>query len=375
MREPLAGDSVTAWAPGRVNIIGEHVDYNGGPVLPMAISMGCTARVTVTRGGSPELVIMSAQRPGEVARVAVAELAPARVQGWPAYVAGAVWAMSGGDANAGLSIEIDSDVPAGAGLSSSAAVECAVATAVNELLGLRCDRREIARRAQRAENEFVGVPTGSMDQVASMLARAGQALLFDVAADTVEYVPLDVAGAQFLVIDTKAHHALIDGGYADRRATCELAARVLGVTTLSQIAPSDLAAACAQLAREPDGERLVRRTRHVVTEIDRVHQAVRALGTGDLAELGQLMVASHVSLRDDYEVSCPELDLAVEAARQAGAWGARMTGGGFGGSALALVPAAALPDVCAAVTAAYAKAGFGQPGLIQVQPGPGACAR
>ena len=336
--------SVVARAPGRVNLIGEHTDYNGGFVLPIAIDLGVTCTASVR--ADARLILRSAQVPDEVVELDALSLAPGACTGWSAYVAGAVWAVGQATGRRpGLDIVIDGDVPLGAGLSSSAAVECAVITAVTQTLGIPVQARDFARWAQRAENEFVGVPSGAMDQVASMMGRAGHAVFFDVGSDAIDWVPLDVeaAGMVFVVVDTQASHALVDGGYAARRATCEDAARRLGIESLREV--SDLDGALTRLQREPDGDVLVRRTRHVVTENARVLAALDALRDSDLRAFGALMDASHASLRDDYEVSCAELDIAVAAARASGAVGARMTGGGFGGSALALVPAGLVPAV------------------------------
>lgn len=373
---PPAGREVVARAPGRVNLIGEHTDYNGGLVLPMAIDRGVTARVVATARTGVELT--SAQVAGEVQRVGWPELAPGSLPGWAAYAGGAVWSLMAAQGidpawvGGGLSIEIDGDVPLGAGLSSSAAVECAVVTAVADLWNLPLPPRELARIAQRAENDFVGVPTGPMDQVASMMATAGHAVLFDVRADSTRQVPFDVAahGLTLMVIDTRAAHALVDGGYAARRAACEESARLLGVATLRDVA--DVATASAALVSAGAPDELVRRTRHVVSEIARVEAAVVALGADDLRGFGSLMDASHASLREDFEVSCAELDLAVVVARGAGAWGARMTGGGFGGSAIALVPSAAQEAVAHDVAEAFAAAGFATPRVWAVAPSAGA---
>ncbi len=361
--------TTTAWAPGRVNIIGEHIDYNGGKVLPMAIHLGCTATVDQIAGN--EHVISSSQRPGDEVRIPVSHLAPGVITGWAAYPAGALWALIDADGPA-MSVHIDGEVPAGAGLSSSASVECAVASAVNVELHLGHSTRQLAVAARRAENEFVGVPTGPMDQTVSMLAHDGHALLFDTLHDTTSQVPLNPEPAElaFLVIDTRAAHALVDGGYAARRASCERAAAVLDVPLLRMV--EDPAAALDRLAQEPDGDLLVRRARHVFTEMARVDAAVVALLARDFARLGSLMNESHDSLRQDYAVSCPELDLAVTTARATGALGARMTGGGFGGSALALAPAASLDHLTAAVMRAYAEAGYAAPAFHRVRPSGGA---
>jgi galactokinase len=356
--------SVRAEAPGRVNLLGEHVDYNDGVVLPFAI--GATVEATAGWRDDDHLVVRSAQRDDAV-DVDLAALAPGRPGGWAAYAGGAVWALrEEGAGLRGLDVAIDGRVPAGAGLSSSAAVECAVTLAVAALAGHEADPLHLARLAQRAENEFVGVPCGLMDQAASMLARAGHVLALDVAARATRDLRFDpaAAGLVVLVIDTRVHHDLADGAYAERRRSCEEAARRLGVASLR-------AASLADLARLEDPV-LRRRVRHVVSEMARVDAAIGRLEAGDLVGLGPLMVASHESLRDDYEVSCAELDTAVEAALAAGALGARMTGGGFGGSAIALCPLDRGAAVESAVRAAAAGAGHPDPEIFPVAPSPGA---
>lgn len=364
-----AAEQVRTFAPGRVNLIGEHVDYNDGIVLPIAIERGCTATVSTRTDGL--LVITSAQRTKASVQVSMADLAPAAVTGWAAYPAGAVWAVLDGAAptSSGLSVHVNSDVPSGAGLSSSAALTCSVATAVNALLRLGLAPRDLARCAQRAENAFVGVPTGAMDQVASTLAVVGHALMFDVRDDTVTPVRYALPGTALLVIDTGVHHALVDGGYAQRRAACERAAALLGVRSLRGVV--DVTALNALLG-QPDADELLTRSRHVVSEIARVPVAADALARGDAGALGALMCASHASLRDDFAVSCVELDTAVDAAMAAGALGARMTGGGFGGSAIALVPEAYVARVTTAVMGAFSEAGFAAPRIWPVRPGGGA---
>jgi galactokinase len=351
-----------------VNIIGEHTDYNDGLVLPMAIDLGATATVTATAQSG--LHLSSAQFPGEQVSVAWEDLAPGVVDGWAAYPAGAVWAIRqvAEPDVVGLRVQLDSDVPLGAGLSSSAAIECSVGAAVAALWGLDLPRRELARLAQRAENEFVGVPTGSMDQVASAMGQEGHALLYDVRKDVVELVPvaMDAAGLTFIVIDTGSRHALVDGGYADRRSSCERGAALLGVPSLRDI--EDLDKALSAVA-EPT---LKARVRHVVTENTRVAAAVQAMRGGDFGRLGLLMNESHASLRDDFDVSCDELDAAVEAALSAGALGARMTGGGFGGSAIALVRQAEVGVVAVAVREVFAARSWSAPRIRSVHPAAGA---
>ncbi len=375
-RRTYGFDPAGVWsAPGRVNLIGEHVDYNAGLVLPMAIPRRTWAACAPRPDG---LLRVHSATVGGTVEVAVADISPSAPGGWAAYVAGVLWALrESGNAVPGLDVVVDSDVPAGAGLSSSAALECSVAAAISDLMGLRLlgspsGRAELAAACVRAENEIAQAPTGGMDQSASMLGRAGQALLLDCRDGSTEQVPLELTCGSvehvILVTDTRAHHALVDGQYAARRAACERSATMLGVGSLREISLGELPGALDHL---PDDE-LRRRTRHVVTEIDRVGACVAALRSGELAEVGRLFDASHASLRDDFEVSCAELDVSVEAARSAGALGARMTGGGFGGSSIALVPVAAVGDVQAAIAAAFAAQGWAVPASFTVTPADGA---
>jgi galactokinase len=346
-------------APGRVNLIGEHTDYNSGYVLPLALDFGVW--VAVARRDDGLLVTRSMQWSDGPVEVPIGALDPAQpVEGWAAYPAGVVWALrrAGHDVT-GLDLLVDGDVPQGAGLSSSAALECATALACAELFGLELTRPRLAALAQRAENDYVGMPCGIMDQSASLLCREGHALFLDTLTLDTENVPLDLAadGLALLVIDTRAPHRLVDGEYADRRRSCETAARDLGVASLREIDPSGLATAMAAL----DDPVLRRRVRHVVTENARVLDVVDLLRQRQYRDIGPALLASHESLRDDYEVSAPELDVAVESAVAAGALGARMTGGGFGGCAIALVEADAVDVVAGAVAAAFAERGFRSP--------------
>lgn len=360
-----------AFSPGRINLIGEHTDYNGGYVLPAAIHLGVTA--CVAEIPDRVLIMHSLQVPGESVSITLGDLRPGACTGWSSYVAGAVWALTEHrPADCGLEIVVDGNVPLGAGLSSSAALECAVIVAVSSLLGIELPLRELARRAQRAENIFAGVPTGSMDQVASMMSEEGCALFYDVRDERITPVPLRLAehGLSLVVIDTHAAHALVDGGYAERRTTCERAAAILGVALLREL--TDLDAAIAALESEDDARRLIARTRHVVTENARVLDAIDALQNEDFTRMGGLMSLSHASLRDDYEVSCLELDVAVIAAMEAGALGARMMGGGFGGSAIALIETARVPNLRTGVEAAYRERGLSPASIHEVEPGPGA---
>jgi galactokinase len=343
-------------APGRVNLIGEHTDYNDGYVLPFALPH----RTYVAAGPGPEWTVWSAE-PDEIVSW-TAPLAPGSVNGWAAYVAGVVWALQ----QAGYEVPparlaITSDVPLGAGLSSSAALECAVLTALVELAGLALAVPDRPALAQRAENDFVGVPCGIMDQSAAVLCRAGHALFLDCRSGAVDHVPFH---ATLLVIDTRAPHRLVTGEYATRRAACEQAARALRLPALRDASLADLDRLDDPVVR--------RRARHVVTENQRVLDAVRLLRSGSVAEIGPLLSASHASLRDDYEVTVPELDVAAEAAEAAGAYGARMTGGGFGGCVIALVDASAADSVAAAAVDAFAARSFTAPATFVAHPSPGA---
>ena len=334
--------------PGRVNLIGEHTDYNDGLVLPFALPWGIDAAVARTDTGVVE--VSSRQKPDQPARVALADLAPGTPPGWAAYAAGVVWALrEAGHEAGGARVLIDADLPIGAGLSSSAALECAVAIALNDLYDLGLSAPDLARLTQRAENAFVGAPTGGMDQNASLRARAGHALYLDMRTGGATNVPFDLesAGMRVLIIDTRVKHALVNSEYAQRRKECEEAARILGVPALRDV--EDLDAALARL----DDPVLRRRVTHVVTEDHRVNATVGLLRAGALREVGAMLNASHISLRDDFEVSSPELDTAVEAAFAAGARGARMTGGGFGGAAIALVDAAKTDAVREKVATAF----------------------
>jgi galactokinase len=334
-------------APGRVNVIGEHTDYNGGFVLPIALAH--TTRAAVGRRDDGVLALASLQEPAGAVEVPVADLAPGHPGGWAGYPAGVVFGLRAA-AGGGLSVLVDSDVPVGAGLSSSAALECAVALALRDLLGLDLSPADLVDLARRAENEFVGAPTGILDQSASVLCEAGHALFLDTRDRSARQVPLDLAGAglALLVVDSGVAHEHAGGGYGDRRRECEEAAARLGVTFLREV--HDVAALAPLDDGTPEGEVLLRRARHVVTENARVVEVVAALdGDADPRAIGPILTAGHASLRDDFEVSVPALDGIVEAALAAGAHGARMVGGGFGGSAIALVEQAALDEVRAAV--------------------------
>lgn len=368
----FGADPDGVWAsPGRVNLIGEHVDYNGGLCLPMALPHRTFA--AVRRRHDQVVRMVSALAPDDVWTGTLEGIAPGLVGSWVAYAGGPAWSLAqDGHPLGGFDAAIDSCVPLGAGLSSSAAVECAVALALDELFGLGLaaagdtGRAQLAAVCVRAENEVAGAPTGGMDQAASLRTTSGHALLLDTLDHSVAQVPFHLAeaGLELLVIDTRAPHALVDGQYAARRAACHGAAARLGVGTLREV--TDLDAALAAL---PDPVEAMR-VRHVVTEIDRVRQFVDLVGDDRVREVGALMDASHESLRVDYEVSCDELDVAVGAARSAGALGARMTGGGFGGSAIALIEADAATEVSRAVTDAFHDKGWPEPGFLIAVAGP-----
>jgi len=353
-------------APGRVNLIGEHTDYNDGFVLPLALAQRVRCAAAPRADGRVEA--HSAQAPDNPLSVSASTLAPGSVDGWGAYVAGIVWALrAAGHDVGGVDLLLDGDVPLGAGLSSSAALSCAVGLACASLYGVSLSMTELALAARRAENDFVGAPVGIMDPMAVLHGRAGHAVFLDTRSLTVELVPLrlDAHGLALLVIDTRAPHRLVDGEYAARRRSCEEAAAALGVPALRDAVAGDLAALSDAVLR--------RRATHVVSENSRVLDAVAALRAGaDPRTIGPLLTASHRSLRDDFEVSVAQLDLAVDTALAAGAHGARLTGGGFGGCAIALADAAAVAAVAAAVRSAFVAAGLTEPASFTAIPSPGA---
>ncbi|MEZ2389830.1 galactokinase [bacterium RCC_150] len=355
-------------APGRVNLIGEHTDYNEGFVLPFAIDR--TAKVAIRVRNDSRVRLLSTFGEQGLVDTDLATLAPGSAKGWTKYPLGVAWAMQQrGIQVPGFELLMDSDVPLGAGLSSSHAIECAVISALNELTGAGLGAEDMVLATQRAENDFVGAPTGIMDQSASLRGSKGHAVFLDCRDQSVQLVPFDAwdAGLVMLVIDTKVSHSHADGGYASRRAACELGAQVLGVTALRDVGIGDLEEASGLLDNTT-----FRRVRHVVTENDRVLQTVDRLVAEGPGSIGPLLDASHASMRDDFEISCPELDLAVETSRVHGAIGARMTGGGFGGSAIALTPAGREQEVRNAVVHAFVAAGFTTPDIFTVTPAAGA---
>ncbi|MCI2957927.1 galactokinase [Agromyces atrinae] len=357
-------------APGRVNLIGEHTDYNEGFVFPFAIDR----RTEVALGLRSDRVIRVATAfSPEVVEIAIDDLSPDAVEGWSAYPLGVAWALGefGADLSGvpGVDLYIDSKVPVGAGLSSSAAIESSVALALDEVWGLGLSRETLARVGQLAENRAVGAPTGIMDQSASLLAHADAGVFLDCRSLDAEVIPLGFAPADLavLIVDTHVEHAHATGGYAARRASCEAGARALGVESLRDLDIDDLPRAEAELDDET-----FRRVRHIITENQRVLDTVRTLRLEGPGAIGALLDASHVSMRDDFEISVPQLDLAVETAQAEGAVGARMTGGGFGGAAIALVAVDRVDAIAAAVHEAFAAAGYRAPTTFTVSPSEGA---
>ncbi len=358
-------DPAGVWAaPGRINLIGEHTDYNEGFVLPFALPQAAYVAAAPRSDGRWRFRSVDLD---ETVEIGEAELLPG-TPGWHSYLAGVVWALrQAGHTVGGADLVLTSDVPLGAGLSSSAAIECAALAALADLNALDIAPMDRAKLARVAENAYVGAPTGLLDQAASTLCVADHALFLDCRTLETRQVPLAVteAGLEILVIDTRTRHSHVDGEYAARRASCEEACRILGVPALRDVTDLD-----AALDRLPEG--VGRRVRHVVTEDARVLNAVAALGAGEYTRLGELMTESHVSMRDDYEITETSVDLAVDTACASGALGARMTGGGFGGCVLALVRADQTEAVAAAVRSAFAEAGVREPVTFLGRPSAGA---
>ncbi len=363
-------------APGRVNLIGEHTDYNEGFVLPFAIERRTFAAV---RRREDRTLRIASGFAGELVEVGIDALAPEAMAGWSAYPLGVVWALRELGAHLGdvpgVDIFLDSDVPVGAGLSSSAAIECAIALALNDVWNLGFDLATLARAGQLAENTVVGAPTGIMDQTASLFAKNGKAVLLDCRSRDTTLVDLNLErdGLRILVIDTGTVHENSTNGYAARRESCERAAKLLSVNALRDLSTADL-----DRARNLLDDTTFRRVRHVVTENQRVLDTVRLLSNGQSrsdgggAAIGEILDESHRSLRDDFDVSTPALDLAVETANEHGALGARMMGGGFGGCAIALIPHENESLLRVALDGAFAEHGYGQPDSFGVSASVGA---
>jgi galactokinase len=347
--------TVTWSAPGRVNLIGEHTDYNDGYVLPFAIEQ--RTHVAVTPHGERSWTVGSRSMP-EAVTFTESDLVPHAVAGWAGYVAGVVAVLRDAGIDVpGARITVDSAIPVGAGLSSSAALECATLAALLDVSHADIDRARWPSLAQLAENAYVGVPCGILDQAAATLCTAGHALFLDCRSRESQQVPFDLAaaGLALLVIDTQARHRNTDGEYAVRRHACEAAARILGLPALRDV--GDLGTAMDRLTNDV----LRRRARHIITENARVLNTVDLLRAGRYADIGPVLTASHMSMRDDFEITVTETDTAVDAAIAGGALGARMTGAGFGGSVLALVEAGRATAVAAAIASAFAAKQYPQP--------------
>ena len=350
-------------APGRVNLIGEHTDYNEGFVFPFAINRRTYAAVALREDG---VCRVSSSFADEAVEVRFDAISRESVAGWSAYPFGVAWALG---AKSGFDIYIDSDVPVGAGLSSSAAIECAVAVALNELWAAGFDKRELARIGQRAENEIVGAPTGIMDQSASLLGELDHAVFLDCRTleARAEALGFAAAGLELVIIDTRVEHRHADGGYKSRREACERGAATLGVSSLRDLSSADLPRAAELL-----DDVTYRRVKHVITENERVLETVETLRERGPKAIGELLYASHVSMRDDFEISVDELDTAVETSMRHGAIGARMTGGGFGGAAIALMPIERIGELALAIDAEFETLGYAKPNTFVVSAAPGA---
>ncbi|MBZ4612029.1 galactokinase [Mycobacterium avium] len=353
-------------APGRINLIGEHTDYNLGFALPIALPQRTVA--SFTRADDDAITVVSDRADAPV-RIPI-DTAPGDVTGWAAYPAGVMWALrTAGHPVPGGAMSITSDVPMGSGLSSSAALECAVLGAISSAAGIRIDATEQARLAQRAENEYVGAPTGLLDQLAALYGRPATAVLIDFAAMAVTPVAFDpdAAGVALLLIDSRERHTHAGGDYAARRLSCERAAADLSASSLRAAADRG----CTDLAavRDPVD---ARRARHVLTENGRVIDCVAALNNSDYTEAGRIFTASHASMRDDFGITTERIDLIADTALRAGALGARMTGGGFGGCVIALAPVQRAEAIGQAVRRAATQAGFAQPVVTRTRAAAGA---
>ncbi|MGA9872690.1 MAG: galactokinase [Rhodococcus sp. (in: high G+C Gram-positive bacteria)] len=356
---------VSAQAPGRINLIGEHTDYNQGFAMPIALEQRTTVRFEPD--GSDRITLRSAEEGDGVSFSISAK--PGDVDGWSAYPAGSVWALSeAGHPAVGGTMTVSSDVPIGAGLSSSAALECAVLLAMTTATGTELDRLELARIAQRGENDFVGAPTGLMDQLASMNGEVDRALLIDFDDSSVRPVAFDLEAHDLalLVFDSNAAHRHSTGEYALRRESCTRAAHALGVDSLRRVQGVD--GVLSRIEDEVDR----RRVRHILTENERVLACAKAMSEGDFRTVGLLMSASQASMRMDFEITTPHIDLIAESAVQHGAWGARMTGGGFGGCVISVVPANRVGHIGEAVTADVIAGGHPRPTVFTTTAGAGA---
>ena len=355
-------------APGRVNLIGEHTDYNLGFVLPFAINRRTYAAVSLRSDSIVRVASSFSQTPHEIDLSAI-ERNPEN--DWAAYPFGVAWAIQQITDKPGIGFDafFDSDVPVGSGLSSSAAIECSIGLALNELWAAGLTRQQLARAGQLAENEIVGAPTGIMDQSASLLGERDHAVFLDCKSLEAKSIELgfDAENLELMIIDTRVAHRLVDGGYAARRDSCELGASTMGVSSLRELSVGDL-----PRAHEVMDDVTYRRVRHIVTENDRVVETVNKLQKEGPRAIGALLNASHVSMRDDFEISIDELDTAVDVANRHGAIGARMTGGGFGGAAIALAPIERVSEITLAVIAEFELLGYAKPNIFAVTADQGA---
>lgn len=345
-------------APGRVNLIGEHTDYNGGLVLPVAISERTWVAISPRQD---TLVRVRSDVSSDVFEWDLAANTPTGLD-WALYPLGVAWLLHEAyDFPHGFDLSVTSTVPIGAGLSSSAALEAATALALASYIDADISNLDVALICQKAENTIVGAPTGLMDQVASIFSRENHATLIDFSTMAISHHPIDL-GAKSLtltVIDTQVKHSHATGGYRTRRDECSRALEILGAPTLSAVTHEQLDALASEL-----GPVLSSRARHILTENARVRETITHLDNGNLEALGDVFAASHDSLRDDYQVSCSELDIAVEESFGAGALAARMTGGGFGGSALAIVRQEDLLRLTHRVTERFGREGFHPPHIF-----------
>jgi len=361
-RDSFGYEPTGVWsAPGRVNLIGEHTDYNEGFVLPFAINRRTFAAIALRSDG---IARVASSLGGEPIEIPIRNISAQSVSGWSAYPLGVAYALAeAGAVPSGFDLFVSSSVPVGAGLSSSAAIECSVALGLNELWAAGLSLSSLARIGQRAENEIVGAPTGIMDQTASLMGVADNVVFLDCRSLEAIPIPLGLEkfGLEVLIIDTKVSHRLNDGGYSTRRAACEAGAEALGVKSLRDLSLEDLDRARATL-----DDVVFRRVRHVVSENQRVLETVNILRNQGPKLIGELLYASHESMRDDFEISIDELDTAVDTAIKHGSIGARMTGGGFGGAAIALVEAQKVSDVTLAVRAEFEALGYLAPDIFPV---------
>jgi galactokinase len=362
----MTESSIRYAAPGRINLIGEHTDYNLGFALPIALPQRTVVTFTPDRG---DVITVGSDRAEGSVRIPL-DTSAGDVLGWAGYVAGVIWALrQAGHRVPGGAMSITSDVEMGSGLSSSAALECAALGAIASAADVRFDRIEQAQLAQRAENDYVGAPTGLLDQLASLFAEPATALLIDFRDLTVAPVAFDpdAHGVALLLIDSRARHRHAGGDYAARRASCERAAADLGASSLREV--QDRGPSAVAAVTDPVD---ARRARHVLTENNRVLDLVAALGNTDFAAAGRIFTASHASMRDDFEITTEHIDLIADTAVRAGALGARMTGGGFGGCVIALVPTDWAEVVGRAVHRAVSDAGFEPPVITRTRAAAGA---